>query len=76
MLSQDEKRKLKKNAALYARMPVQLQIDTSNQHYSQIQNQKAQNFMAAKSSPTLPGERACIQISMVSPVARYPSRLM
>ena len=41
MLSQDEKRKLKKNAALYARMPVQLQIDTSNQHYSQIQNQKA-----------------------------------
>lgn len=41
MLSQDEKRKLKKNAALYARMPVQLHIDTSNQHYSQIQNQKA-----------------------------------
>ena len=48
MLSQDEKRKLKKNAALYARMPVQLQIDTSNHHYLQIQNQKALIILGEK----------------------------
>lgn len=37
MLTDEGKRKLKKNSVLYARMPIHLQIDDSQQHYSQIQ---------------------------------------
>lgn len=39
MLSSEFKNKLKKDTVLYARMPIHLQIDESNQHSSQIKNQ-------------------------------------